>query len=109
MTTVPARVTPDPHALTAAQFQGLAEVPPELEWFANPRNPRTRKPYQDDLRDFLRFTGIDRREHFRLITRAHVIAWRGEFTRRALSRTTVRRKLAALSSLYQCLSGGLQG
>jgi integrase/recombinase XerD len=45
-TTVPASVTPDPRALTAAQFQGLAEVPPELEWFANIRNPRTRKTYQ---------------------------------------------------------------
>jgi integrase/recombinase XerD len=107
--TIPARVTSNPRALTAAQFQGLAEVRPELEWFANLRNPRTRKAYQDDLRDFMRFTGIDRPEYFRLITRAHVIAWRDEFTRRALSPATVRRKLAALSSLYQYLSGGLQG
>ena len=101
--TMPARVTPDPRALTAAQFQGLAEVPPELEWFANIRNPRTRKAYQDDIRDFMHFTGIDRPESFRLITRAHVIAWRDDFTRRELSPATVRRKLAALSSLYQYL------
>ena len=24
-----------PRGLTAAEFQGLADVPPELEWFAN--------------------------------------------------------------------------
>jgi hypothetical protein len=68
-TTVPARLTPDTRALTAAQFQGLAEVPPELEWFANIRNPRTRKACNDDLQDVMRFTGIDHPEHFRRITR----------------------------------------
>ena len=30
MTHVPARLIPESRALTAAQFQGLAEVPPEL-------------------------------------------------------------------------------
>jgi integrase/recombinase XerD len=34
---------------------------------------------------------------------AHVIAWRDEFKRRELSPSTIRRKLAALSSLYQYL------
>ena len=29
-------------ALTAAEFYKLAEVPPEIEWFANLRNPNTR-------------------------------------------------------------------
>jgi hypothetical protein len=27
-----------PRVLTAAEFQGLADVPPELEWFANLQN-----------------------------------------------------------------------
>jgi integrase/recombinase XerD len=81
-TTVPTRLTPDIRALTAAQFRGLAEVPPELEWFANIRNLRTRKAYQDDLQDFMGFTGIEHPEDFRRITRAHVIARRDDFTRR---------------------------
>ena len=51
---VPAR------ALTAAEFRGLAEVPPELEWFANITNPRTRRAYQQDVRDFTAFVGIIR-------------------------------------------------
>ena len=41
--------------LTAAEFQGLAEVPPELEWFANITNAKTRRAYQFDVRDFTRF------------------------------------------------------
>ncbi|MCC7262708.1 MAG: hypothetical protein IT369_09330, partial [Candidatus Latescibacteria bacterium] len=49
-----------PRRLTAAQFQGLAQVPPELEWFANIDNPRTRSAYQQDLREFIRFVGIER-------------------------------------------------
>ncbi len=41
--------------LTAAEFQGLVEVPPELEWFANITNERTRSAYRTDLQDFQRF------------------------------------------------------
>ena len=32
--------------LTAAQFQGLADVPPEIEWFANLGNTATRRAYE---------------------------------------------------------------
>ena len=46
--------------LTAAEFQGLAEVPPELEWFANITNARTRRAYQCDVQDFTRFVGLTR-------------------------------------------------
>jgi integrase/recombinase XerD len=31
-------LTTDTRSLTAAEFQGLADVPPELEWFANITN-----------------------------------------------------------------------
>ncbi len=33
-------------ALTSPEFQGLAEMPAELEWFANIDNPRTRRAYR---------------------------------------------------------------
>ena len=36
----------DSRALTAPEFQGLAEMPAEMEWFANIDNPRTRKAYR---------------------------------------------------------------
>ncbi|MBK1724149.1 tyrosine-type recombinase/integrase [Thiocystis violacea] len=89
--------------LTAAEFQGLAEVPPELEWFANIDNPKTRRAYQQDVKDFSTFVGIQRPEEFRLVTRAHFIAWRKDLERRSLASSTIRRKLSALSSLFDYL------
>lgn len=89
--------------LTAAQFHQLAAVPAELEWFANIDNPRTRRAYQGDLAEFTAFVGIARPEEFRIVTRAHVIAWRQSLEARALSGASIRRKLAALSSLFEYL------
>jgi hypothetical protein len=31
--------------LTASQFQGLAAIPPELEWFVNLPNPNTQRAW----------------------------------------------------------------
>jgi integrase/recombinase XerD len=89
--------------LTAAEFHRLAEVPPEIEWFANIRNRSTRRAYENAIHDFMQFTGIVRPEEFRTVTRAHVIAWRDDLARRELSGTTVRHRLAALSSLFEYL------
>jgi hypothetical protein len=33
---------PEVKRLGRAEFQGLSDMPPELEWFANLDNPRTR-------------------------------------------------------------------
>ena len=89
--------------LTAAEFQRLADVPPEIEWFANITNKSTRRAYENALQDFMGFTGIQRPEEFRDITRAHVIAWRDDLARQTLSGMTIRHRLAALSSLYEHL------
>ena len=53
-------------ALSAKEFLDLADVPPETEWFANITNPQTRRAYQNDLMDFMRFTRITNPEVFRL-------------------------------------------
>ena len=90
-------------ALTAAQFQQLADVPPAMTWFANIDNPQTRRAYQNDLKEFMAFTGITAPEQFRTVTRAHLLAWRRDLEQRALSGATIRRKLAALSSLFDYL------
>ncbi len=108
MITTPLVSRPDPagasaRALTAAEFQGLAAVPPELEWFANLPNARTRRAYQQDVRDFTAFVGIVRPDEFRIVTRAHLIAWRKDLERRRLAPASIRRKLAALSSLFDYL------
>ena len=89
--------------LTAARFQGLADVPPELEWFANIDNKSTRRAYENALHDFMGFTGIRQPGEFRIVTRSHVIAWRDDLVGRGLSGMTVRHRLAALSSLFEHL------
>jgi site-specific recombinase XerD len=89
--------------LTQAQFQGLAEVPPELEWFANLTNPQTRRAYHADLQDFMRFVGIHQPHEFRQVTRPHVLAWRKDLEARGLAPATLRRKLSALTSLFDYL------
>lgn len=89
--------------LTAAEFQYLAAVPAAVEWFANIDNPRTRRAYQNDLKDFCSFVGLTTAEEFRAVTRAHVLAWRAQLETRVLAGATIRRKLAALASLFDHL------
>jgi site-specific recombinase XerD len=90
-------------ALTRAEFHQLAAVPAEAEWFANLDNPHTRRAYRAYLQDFMSCAGIRRPEEFRIVTRAHLLAWRAVLEERVLSGATIRRKLAALSSLFEYL------
>jgi integrase/recombinase XerD len=89
--------------LTAPEFQQLAEVPAETQWFANIDNPQTRRAYQSDLAGFIRFAGVQSPTEFRQITRSHVLAWRTELEGQQLKGATIRRKLAALASLFEYL------
>jgi integrase/recombinase XerD len=95
---------PSPNRLlTAEDFLRLSEVPPEVEWFANLTNKATRRAYENAIRDFMAFTGIQQADEFRTVTRAHVIAWRDELGNRLLNGTTIRHRLSALSSLFDYL------
>lgn len=96
-------VTTEQRTLTAAQFQQLVDVPPAMTWFANIDNLQTRRAYENDLQEFMTFTGIRQPDEFRIVTRAHVLTWRKTLEDRALSGATIRRKLAALSSLFEYL------
>src|SRR5258707_15582318 len=95
----PVTTTVTSRLLTAAEFQRLANVPPEVEWFKNIRNPSTKRAYENAIKDFMLFTGIKRPEEFRHVTRAHVIAWRDDLGDRlgdqTLIGTTIRHRLAA--------------
>ena len=99
--TVP--VSPTNRLLTAAEFHRLADVPPEVEWFANLSNAHTRRVYENAIKDFMGFTGIVRPEEFRTVTRAHIIAWRDQLTGRGLGGSTIRHRLASLASLFEYL------
>ena len=48
-------------------------------------------------------TSIVQPEEFRSVTRAHILAWRTELGQQNLAAASIRRKLAALASLYDCL------
>src|SRR5664279_5686889 len=100
---LPTQIAPADRLLTAAEFRKLADVPPEVEWFANLSNPNTRRAYENAVKDFMRFAGIRRPEEFRTVTRAHLIAWRDELRRRELGGATIRHRLAALASLFEYL------
>lgn len=89
--------------LTGLEFQQLGAVPAAAEWFANIDNPRTRRAYQNDLEDFCNFVGLTGADEFRAVTRAHVLAWRAQLEQRHLAGATIRRKLAALASLFDHL------
>ncbi|RMR14237.1 Phage integrase family site specific recombinase [Pseudomonas amygdali pv. ulmi] len=98
------KVLSDDHRrLTAVEFQQLARVPSAVEWFANLDNPRTRRAYQNDLTDFSSFIGLASADDFRQVTRSHVLAWRADLEQRGLAGATIRRKLAALASLFDHL------
>jgi len=89
--------------LTAEAFQRLADVPPEIEWFANLTSPATQRAYQNAIKDFMAFVGIRSPEEFRTVTRAHVIAWRDDLKSRNRNGSTIRHRLAALASLFDYL------
>jgi site-specific recombinase XerD len=100
---LPTQIAPTDRLLTTAEFHRLADVPPEIEWFANLSNAGTRRVYENAVRDFTRFTGIKRPEEFRIVTRAHVIAWRDDLMRRGLGGSTIRHRLASIASLFEYL------
>jgi site-specific recombinase XerD len=92
-----------PRMLTAEQFEGLAKVPPEAEWFFNIENPRTRAAYKRDVKDFVAFVGIQNEDELRIVKRAHVIAWRDAMKKKSLASSSIRRKLSAVASLFDFL------
>ncbi len=61
------------------------------------------RAYQRDVAEFSSFTGLTRPTQMRTITHGHVIAWRKDMERRGLSPASIRRKLSALSSLFDYL------
>ncbi len=93
----------DNRVLTASEFQFLAEVPAEMEWFANIQNANTRRAYKNDVHEFMNFAGINHASELRLVKRSHLIAWRKQLEKRALEASTIRRKLSAVSSLFDFL------
>ena len=97
------KISDQKRALTSTEFRDLSDVPPEIEWFANIDNEKTRRAYKADIIDFSNFIGLKHPVEMRLVSRAHVIAWRKDLEKSELAPSTIRRKLSALSSLFDYL------
>jgi integrase/recombinase XerD len=78
-------------------------IPAPIPLEAHLDNPRTRRAYRIDVKEFTAFAGVERPEEMRQITRAHLIAWRKDLERRGLAPSSIRRKLAAVASLFDRL------
>jgi integrase/recombinase XerD len=98
---VPADAVPQPVSTIAA----LAEIPEEDIWLAKQKSKRTRRAYKQNVGHFMRTLSIRSYDELRQVDHRAVIAWERfirEVDRAAAS--TIRRRLAALSSLMKHLT-----
>jgi integrase/recombinase XerD len=82
----------------------LADIPEEEIWLQKQKSPRTRRAYWQDVQHFMRTLAITAPEELRQADHKAVIAWE-RYMREVehAASSTIRRRLAALSSLYKHL------
>ena len=82
----------------------LADIPEEQIWLEKQKSARTRRAYRLDVQHFMRTLTITTSAELRRADHKAVIAWERFMreTERAAA-STIRRRLAALSSLYKHL------
>lgn len=90
---------------TLATLRALRAIPEEQLWLAGQRTAATRLAYRRDVTGFMTFLGIDSANELREVDRAAVLAWRHALEIAGAQPTTIRRKLAALTSLFTHLVG----
>lgn len=82
----------------------LAAIPEEEIWLAKQKSAQTRRAYRLDVRHFMRALGITSTDMLRQVDHRAVIAWeRMQREQDGAAPSTVRRRLAALSSLFKHL------
>src|SRR4051794_25641351 len=87
-----------------ATLDQLAAIPEEEIWLAKQKSPRTRRAYRLDVRHFMRSLGITEIDQLRSVDHRAVIAWeRMQREQQGAAASTIRRRLAALSSLFKHL------
>lgn len=104
MKTTPSLPIPSARPGQLASLAELAAIPEEEVWLASQKSARTRRAYKLDVAHFMRTLGITMPEQLRLIDHRAVIAWeRMMREEQGAAASTVRRRLAALSSLFKHL------
>jgi hypothetical protein len=87
-----------------SQLSRLAEIPEEEIWLAKQKSKRTRRAYKLDVAHFMRTLHITSYDELRQADHRAVIAWERIMREvDAAEPSTVRRRLAALSSLFKHL------
>ena len=98
-------VLPRPHpAGLPTVLERLADIPEEEIWLAKQKSARTRRAYRLDVRHFMATLGITTTDALRQADLRAVIAWERHMREgERAAPSTVRRRLSALSSLFQHL------
>ena len=94
---VPSRKT----ALARVSLDTLASIPEEAVWLESRKSARTRRAYRTDVAHFMRMFNITTPEELRQIDHRAVYTWERQLREvEGREASTVRRRLAALSSLF---------
>jgi site-specific recombinase XerD len=102
MSTAALPVPTDRRPLTT--LDQLAAIPEEEIWLAKQKSAQTRRAYRLDVRHFMHALDITTTDALRRIDHRAVIAWeRMQREQEGAAASTVRRRLAALSSLFKHL------
>ena len=82
----------------------LAQIPEEEIWLAKQKSPRTRRAYRQDVHHFMRTLKIQSLDELHSVDHRAVIFWERHMREsEGAQASTVRRRLAALSSLFKHL------
>ena len=104
MTDAPALPTATIRPGQLASLNDLAAIPEEEVWLASQKSARTRRAYKQDVAHFMKTLGITTPDQLRQVDHRAVIAWeRIMREEEGAAASTVRRRLAALSSLFKHL------
>jgi len=91
-------------AQAVSTVAALADIPEEEIWLAKQKSKRTRRAYKQDVQHFMRTITIRSYEELRKVDHRAVIAWERIMRENdGAAASTVRRRLAALSSLFKHL------
>lgn len=88
---------------TSTMVHLLRSVPEEEVWLAGQLSLHTRRAYKADVAHFVRSMSIRSAEELRQVGRAAVVAWQNQMKERGDMPRTIRRRLSALSSLFEHL------
>ncbi len=93
-----------PARASLSRLDQLAAIPAEEIWLAKQKSAQTRRAYRLDVQHFMRALGITTTAALRQVDHRAIIAWeRMQREQEGAAASTVRRRLAALSSLFKHL------